>query len=189
MESIWDPIPEEWAKPTKPQPKPSGYERYRLEETCHHEAAHATAAHQLGVPLQNVSVQPGGDSLGHTQLQNRVFSFDKKNSSPAEIEDFVWRHGIICLAGAAGSLLFSGNANWQGASGDLEALDSALQLVASSQIDQDTRKRSLWDEAKKLIDKNASLVNAVADALFEHRSLSGRQVTQVINETKMRTNG
>ncbi len=182
MKSLW--LPE-----GNQQAKPSGFQRFRLEETCHHEGAHATAAHQLGVPLQSVSVVEGGDSLGHTQLKNRLDGLDTNKKSPAEIEDFVRKQGIICLSGAAGSLLFSGMPNWSGASADLEALDSLLLLVTSSQLDRDIRKKRLWDQAKTLIYGNASLVHALADALFQHRTLNSEQVRQVFDEAKAKTKG
>src|SRR4051812_31193107 len=85
------------------QPSPatqqSSYQRYRLEETCHHEASHTVAAHQLKIPFSSVSVMPGADSLGHLTLSKRATTFNPKDMDAAEVDEWIRKHGIVCLAG------------------------------------------------------------------------------------------
>ncbi len=179
-ESLWHDSPNDHPQ----NPKLSSFDRYRLEETCHHEASHVLAAHQLKIPLSRVSVIPGRESLGHTELKNRIDAFNPKTTGPNEVESWVRKHGMVALAGAAGSLGFSNSPNWQGASADLEALDSILMKVAPLQRDREMRAERLWEETKSLIRRDWRLVEAIADALVQHKTLDAKQVREIIEGAK-----
>lgn len=174
--SIWT---QNTAKPETPVKwKPSVYLRYRQKETAHHEAAHAVAAHQLGLPLETVSIVSRGTSLGHTTLAKRANSINPKNMTPAGIEGWVRKHGIICFAGMTGSLFYSGDENRSGASEDIDVLRTILHFVASSEDDANNRANALWKETKSIIWRDWSLVCAVAAALVKSKVLNSAQVSE-----------
>lgn len=183
IESLWE-RPKQTPRASSPTPE-RGIQAYRQRLVAHHEASHGVIAHQLGVPLSVVSIEQGGDSLGHVALSKRASAFDPKHMGLDEVERWVHHHGLIALAGAAGTRRFTGgDPDWGGASEDLAVMRSTLPYVATSPAERKAYENGLWREVKPLVDVNWPLIRAVAQLLIKNKTLNSRQVSDEIERAK-----
>jgi ATP-dependent Zn protease len=169
------------------QPAPQrGIKAYMARRVAHHEGSHAYCAHVLGVPLESATIVPTSGSLGHIVLTKRASTFNPAQMTPAQAETYVRKHSMVGFAGNAGTLRFTGENDWEGASEDLAVTRSIISRVALSDEDGEARFQMYRQEAEQLIKRDWILVCAVADALMQHKTLTGSQVGEVIARAKRR---
>jgi hypothetical protein len=141
--------------------------------TAFHEAGHAVAAFCVRQKVRKASIVPKMDTLGHVVHSPLKFGdnglFD---DSPRGI-DRAEKRIVICYAGPLASRKFQPRSRWKlGGSGDF---DTARMLMAHLQGPDDKYNtlysKLLWRRAELLVDFRWPEINAVAEALIEHRTL------------------
>jgi Peptidase family M41 len=150
--------------------------------TAIHEAGHAVAAFCVRQNVRKASIIPKMDTLGrvtHSPLKfadNGMFDDSLRGGDRAE------KRIVICYAGPLASRKFQPRCRWRiGGSGDF---DTAMVLMAHLQGPDfkynNLYSKLLWRRAELLVDSRWREINAVADALIEHRRLDSKAIEAVI---------
>ena len=133
-----------------------------------HEAGHAVAAFALGVPVRLASIVPDEDGAPHVIW--------------AKIQDFCWQNRVIILL--AGGIA-QRHHNPESRRGDADDLQQAVDTIDRLARPNDHRKwfAALAQEAEDIITRWWPAVEALAEALMQQRTMSGREVTACILKT------
>jgi len=166
---------------------PRGWCRFFLdpdqdEDTAYHEAGHAVAAFALKVPVRQATIVPDGDILGH--VRHSKLGGAGRNPRRAE------RRVIIALAGD----IAERHHNPHRRRGDARDLGKAIDIIDRLARSDDHLKkwfhRKKWlaeleKEAADLIlsDRWWPTVEAVAKALVQRRTLTGKEVASIVAGT------
>lgn len=157
----------------------------KLKETAYHEAGHAVVSVLTRCPVKKATIVPDGECLGE------VFDY----GSPPSIRDdiyggvhnaatrrWLFRELMIFHAGviaAARGMGVKPKSVAPGGRGDFDGLaDDALKAFEDYQAKVDQS----YTEAEKLLVAHWEAVEAVAAALLEHRTLSGKRVRAIVME-------
>lgn len=147
--------------------------------TAFHEAGHAVMAELCGRQVTEVEIL--GDREHTGSVQSLAFPPDPASGalSQAETED-VERQLKIVLAGTVVEAMVTGREDWDETSGDLDAAvrlamrlvddcEDVLPLLADIRADVERDLRRQW-----------TAVEAVAEALMQHKSLTGTEVRKLL---------
>lgn len=147
--------------------------------TAFHEAGHAAMALALDRPVHKVSVLPNLDYLGQCRFGKGVFR-------PSE--DWVEREILISLAGMAAEARHTGRYCRDGATRDLRySRKLALQRATERQLDRYERRMIAKVENLLADDALWRAVEAIAAALMDHGTISGRAARHLYEHATQET--
>jgi len=153
-----------------------------LLSVAYHEAGHAVAAFALGVPVQRATIVPGEESAGHIKhakifprSDSPEWDTSYRNRGRAE------RSVIIFLAGDIAERHHNPKRR-RGDAGDRHAAIRLLDAFARSDDHLQKWFKALMQETDDIITSKRwwPKVEAVAQALVQHRKMSGKEVTACI---------
>ena len=147
--------------------------------TAYHEAGHAVMAQLCGRQITEVEIVGDEDLTGSVQSL-RFADEDPSEHDPAVPTAPVERRLLCTAAGMVAESMVSGRRDWDEACEDLDlAVGLAMKVV-------DDCERVIpfleivREHTEDLLRRNWGAVEALADALIEHRSLSGEEVRQLL---------
>jgi ATP-dependent Zn protease len=154
--------------------------------TAYHEAGHAVAHVKLHRPFRSVSIKKRWQDNGRVNCDPDSDIEDKLHRPDTDKKKLKWlckREIMINEAGANAELISNSmNINsCMGSMSDFEDTRYMQDLAGFSEEDLE----SIQEEAMALIENNWHLVEAVAEALLEHKSLKNRQVRNIIKEASL----
>ena len=162
--------------------KPSKAERQlrKLQATAYHEAGHAVVSLELGRGFKSVSIEPDDNSLG--RIQNTVLPewFSPDLNLDDRHKKWIEREVLIFLAGIAAEHRFAGQNNWKGSGSDFHsAINLASCMFEGSVLEKYVafmleRTRAMISHPRVWVQ-----IQAVAEALLEHRVLSKKRVREI----------
>ena len=159
----------------------------RDEKTAYHEAGHAVARILLRrVPrLRKVTIVSTDDSEGSTHSAH----WPSFNPGSEVDERKVYERIMALLAGPVSEKRFAKRASNVGARSDhARAADLALYVSADEKLANSLLKW-LSVRTEKFVEVNWWAVQAVAEALLEHKTLSGKKAKEVITEAREKMMG
>lgn len=181
----------------------SSSERHKkdIEIAAYHEAGHAVMNYLAGNPIARASIIGSTSGVGGV-----VFQADKDSSVFSTKDEYEWQIKI-CYAGRASEAV-KFNKITDGAGSDItqatkliytycckagmaddyglldiDVLKNVSPFAVPNKIMQDISKK-LMAEAKELIENNYKYVEAIAVQLLEEETLSGDDITKIINTVK-----
>lgn len=149
---------------------------------AYHEAGHAVADYLLpyAPKTKKATIVREGNTLGHV-ISFPLPSFDPENNSDlrtvATMEHFI----IGLLSGMEAEKHYTGNDNYKGARSDY---DQEMDLLSRLDGDPDCAEahfKYLQECTRCLVKNNWKLIEALAAALLEHKTLSGRKVKEILD--------
>jgi len=158
-----------------------------LPGVAHHEAGHAVAAWHFGYSIDFVTIEPAGDFACRC-----IVSPVLKEGAPAETvvkpDDYVKVLEAIdvCLAGHEADAVWTGRQHWSRSRRDRQiAADLAAYLCRHS---AESAALLTWRRigTHAFVVKYTEAIDAVAEALLEHRRLTGNEVRVAINSALSR---
>jgi hypothetical protein len=139
--------------------------------TAYHEASHAVAAFERGLPVTYLSIRPHEDSAGRTK-------FDTHSEALARLDDFSC--AIIKVAGEIGARIATGSTerkfNWFAEGGDTE---DARNLIARLGGDELDARHWAVVRAYALLRVRWEAVEEIAEKLQRHTTVLGEEVSQI----------
>lgn len=154
-----------------------------LRATAYHEAGHAVASYLLRIGLKGASIIPDEDSEGRVRNypQPALARADYGRSAP--MRDRIERLVKVLLAGEITERFISGKKRIT-IHQDHENAVSYLELLVSGDDELSAYLDLLSIQTKKMFAPPGIwlCVEVVADALIEHRTLSGRRLRAIIKE-------
>lgn len=153
--------------------------------TAYHEAGHGVACIVQGHSVATLTIIPGKRSLGH-YVRPSVFGYvcDTRRERRKIARELI----IVCYAGWAAQKRFDPNANEGGSQLDY---DQAFNLSTEfsvfprgiSSIGDDAHDvflKKLRNESSRLVRKHWRAVEALAEELFERRTLNGDAIETIV---------
>lgn len=157
----------------------------RLKRTAYHEGGHAVVSVLTRRQVKKVTIVPDGETLGevvHYGWPPSIIEDTATRASESKSRRWLFREMIIHHAGMIAEAKGTGGmtediVEWGGSDSSTLA-DYVLQAFGDSQKKVDQTKQ----ETKKLLDAHWEAVEAIAAALLEHRTLSGKRVRAIVME-------
>jgi hypothetical protein len=154
----------------------------RLRKTAFHEAGHVVATHLLGKRVKIATLKSDGDNAGSCQGGSFVSAIEWDS------EAMSWRAAqeiIVLFAGREAEKQFTGRRRYNnaGASDDLHKAANFIQRVCGgSAEEQCAYSEWLLIRTRNLLASDLAklLVPAVASALLEKTTLSGKEIESAI---------
>ena len=164
-----------------------------------HEAGHAVVAHELGLPVAEISILAMGEAAGwvNTELRDRLLTRD-------DVERIV----SMTLAGRAADMVLGGGAD-AGASSDIESANTLLRtamldmglygsLATGSNTDLrnwrdegislwtaiNTELGKLYDRAAEIVDRRRGDIFKLVDVLLIERVVTGDRLAEIVGGTE-----
>lgn len=155
--------------------------------TAYHEAGHAVAAWALGARLHRVTITPGQDYAGRVS-RNRSLPESTLYGNPDYARLRMEREIKIALAGAIAQRRAFPHSYWRaGAHTDERNIGEILVCMYPSERkgDDGWRAREYWRQLLKietrwLLDRYWHCVDALAEYLLRHPTLTGHEAKDVI---------
>jgi len=154
--------------------------------TARHEAGHTVLAEILSVPLESVSILPSVGATGHTQLAKKVQTVNLATMPATKRIDFATRLCVVCLGGAASLNVIENRPDWPSAEEDLSVYDSLVPYASTPEEGERTFFFRIFARATVLIEQHQAEVEAVADALIRRKTLSAREVREILHQTRQK---
>jgi len=154
---------------------------------AHHEAGHAVAAWYFGYPIDFVTIDPAED------FACRCIAYPVPNKGAASETDVnpddyvkVLKAIDVCLAGLEADAVCTGRRQWSGSRRDrqLAAALAAYLCRDSAEIAALLTWRRIGTHA--FVVRYTEEIAAVAQALLEHRRLTGNEIRVAINRALSR---
>ncbi len=151
---------------------------------AYHEAGHAVIAYVLHLPHAHVTINHDRES----GTSGRTI-FNRKKPPTACTPSRAFRRELdeidVCLAGPLAQSMFNRRSvrHWQ----STDDFSKAMKLVMAGESDIDTCLRFIKGQmirTERLLRKHWVVVDRVADALLEHRTLDGRHLGEVIKRAR-----
>lgn len=155
-----------------------------LAATAYHEAGHAVMAWALGRNIHKVTIIAGRTPFGLTKLGACELQKGRHKPRKDTFEDEV----LILLAGMVAEARYTGAYCPKGANEDLKAVESLLCSRANSQKQHEKLHRRLLGKTEHLLEDDvlANAVKCVADELIRRKTISGRTVRHLFEESERR---
>jgi hypothetical protein len=172
----------------------------RALRVARHEASHVVVGRALGAAFGGVTIEENLD-LGYSglawgpdfearfsgeasgavieQIVDLMPGDGEARDDTAEIYEHVFARTVELCAGSEGEVLKYGDA-WP-ASDDRKQERQFASLIYSSEEAQDIFIQACAAEARAILRRHADVVDALAAALVEHRTLDGAQIDDVIS--------
>jgi hypothetical protein len=156
----------------------------QLANTAHHEAAHVIVANRLQVKIEEATIVPGRDSLGHIRtnasrlVTKGVFKENVANINRTE------RDIVVCYAGPIASRKHSPRSRWRaGGVNDFKSASLLMSFIGGSDDRYyDLYRKLLWRRAECLVEGNWKAIQHLATVLLERKSLSPREIdAEILN--------
>jgi hypothetical protein len=155
----------------------------RLRRVAVHEAGHAVAAVRFHHGLRRATVEPGEDSLGHilANLLPRSVrrALELEWPTPAQrrrVEGFL----TMLLAGPAAERRLTGRWNHVHAGQDYADAAYVAMRASRDEADMDRQLEAAEDRGVAFADEHWFEIEAVAAALAERGTLTGREVRAIV---------
>lgn len=183
----------------------SNAEKYKrdIETAAYHEAGHAIMNYLAGNPIARASIIGSTSGVG-----GAVFQADKDTSQFTTKAEYEWQIKI-CYAGRASEIITFGEEKMtDGAGSDITQATKYIYMYICKAgmydeyglLDVDVLKtispfavpneamtnlsKKLMSETITLIENNYDLVEAIAKELLDKETISGEDITKIINRTK-----
>ncbi len=156
-----------------------------LWSTAYHEAGHAVMVRYEGFSLRRVTIIPAAEYAGRVKLQNPLrgihLNYDGSDRARLKAERAI----RICLAGPLAQRRFNLK-GWRAYHGrkDFETAFDIIQHLVGSDEEAVAYLKLLDIQSKKILELDHvwGAVEVLASALIEHRKLSGKDATAVIEQ-------
>jgi ATP-dependent Zn protease len=168
------------------------------EATAYHEAGHIVAAYDIGIEVGSSTIVAckATQSLGHTDLRpllescqeyrDAIRAWAQKSGSwtqgqekaRAELMD----QAMMLMAGPVAQTLLTGACLYEVWKRDADK--TVVRCIESDSQDAGALLEEASERAKRLLVQKWFLVEAVADALLKHETLSSAQVEKIVQEGK-----
>ena len=157
------------------------------EKTAYHEAGHIVVAFEMGISVRYVTIRPHGKGiLGNTVLRRNKFT--------PGVNGYV----ILKLAGAVAAQLFRPDtypANYDQALGvmrdagfcdDFQQADDAANALFNTYEEKQIYLQKMIDRTEKLVNSDwcQEAIQAIAEALLEKSTLTGREAKEIYFRAK-----
>jgi len=166
-----------------------GGDSKRLDVVAHHEAGHAMIAYRLGIPVQEVSIQPTESSAGRVWYQQPLAEIIRSGNTSDERRIQMERCAMVCLAGREAQMRF----DFEGLQEDdyrvdLDLVIHALNNFSNCEEEVLTYERLLVVRTRWLFDQPMAweMVTDLAKALLKNETMSGDEVNAVFEEVERR---
>jgi ATP-dependent Zn protease len=149
--------------------------------TAFHEAGHAVVAEVLGrrVKLVQISRRAG---LMRTEVIPKIdLRSPPRNARERRDRE---REVVIYFAGLVAEEGLTGKRNLYGIGSDFSAIHSLLRVNRSDKDDVIAAGGRLYNRTVSLVFRNRPSVERVAEALVQHRQLSGRAVRHILRRSR-----
>jgi ATP-dependent Zn protease len=148
--------------------------RKSLESTAYHEAGHAVIAVAEHILVKHVTIRPGGDAWGHISRRNLIENDEDR------LQRYLPREIRVMLAGLAAEWRFTGRNNFRGASADFNAaVDLAIRVYRPKTAGHYLKFMTSLMKDVVSVPANWCRITAVAEALLERETLTGREVREL----------
>ncbi len=159
----------------------------QLPGVAHHEAGHAVAAWYFGYPIDFVTVDPA-DDFACRCIAPPVPKTGAASATDVKPDDYVkvLKAIDVCLAGREADAVCTGRRQWSGSRRDrrLAVALAAYLCTDSAEIAALLTWRRIGIHA--FVVRYTEEIDAVAQALLEHRRLTGNEVRVAINSALSR---
>ena len=160
-----------------------------LDVVAHHEAGHAMIAYRLGIPVQEVSIQPTESSAGRVWYQQSLAEIIRSGSTSDERRIQMERCAMVCLAGREAQMRF----DFEGLQEDdyqvdLDLVIDALNNFSSCEEEVLIYEKLLVIRTRWLFDQPMAweMVTDLAKALLKNETMSGDEANAVFEEVERR---
>lgn len=150
--------------------------------TAYHEAGHAVMAFALGRKIHKVTIIAGRTPFGIAKLGACELQKGRHKPRRDAFEDEV----LILLAGMVAEARYTGSYCQKGAREDLKLVESLLCNRANSQKQHEKLHRRLLGKTEHFLEDDvlANAVKRVADELIRRKTISGRTVRHLFEESE-----
>lgn len=157
----------------------------REKQVAYHEAGHAVTAVLTRYPVKNATIVPEVESLGHVSHYNLPPSI-KEDCRAGVYEGatrrWLFRSMVSCQAGVIAAAKGIGVNPKHTAEGGIQDFETLVDYAHAAFGDYQEKVYQSYREADKLLDVHWKAVQAVAAALMEHKTLSGKRVRAIVME-------
>lgn len=182
-----------WARMEVSKPEKVGDQRTkngqrayeRLMCTAYHEAGHAVMGHLVNRRLKTMTIVPQSDTLGHCVHHSPWERLNPEFDTGLRIAVKVGEEITVLYAGMLAEKKMSGRYNWIGAENDMRMMSELTDYVAGQESgERRAYQRWLKFRTKRLLQlpPNWLLVEAVAEALLQEKTLSVKRFNRVIRD-------
>ena len=152
-----------------------------MDSTAYHEASHAVAAAELGLPVTVLSIRPAEDSAGRTH-------FDINSEGFRRLDDLACT--VIKVAGEVGARIAAGakrpEFNWFSDDGD--AVDARSFVARAGGDELDTRRLAAL-KAYALLSVRWEAVEEIAAKFQRSKTILGQEVEEIVRKVRLRNLG
>ena len=157
----------------------------QLQSTAVHEAGHAVAASVQGLPINKVTVRGTKDFMG---LATQPSVLMLETSGKRDQNQVVRQYVIMLYAGFEAERCFNPDADGTSSGGDFEQAwdlprEFELPIRGCSYIGDEAYQRyleRLRKQARSLVRKNWGLIRRLAQELLERKTMTGKEVENLI---------
>jgi ATP-dependent Zn protease len=155
-----------------------------LKRRCaaYHEAGHVVIVVHYNLPLMLASIVPG--DAEHTLHHSPLRLLKEYRSSPMRARLAAEKGFHVCLAGAEAVRLIAPDRAGDGVENNHHEAAGFLIMLAEHEDERDAYNDLLCIQLKYLIASYRPAIDAIAVALLERGTLSGRDVRQIIRGTR-----
>lgn len=166
-------------------PRSSRAKPSKLDLVAFHEAGHAVARVVLKRGVRSATIRPGDGNLGHVVR----FPFGEDFMPDVDMRpgdrSLIKREVMAAYSGMVAEAFVTGRWNYAGADSDIHGANNLLSYLVTSDDEIEPLGRVLWIRARNLLCEpmHRAYVEAVADALLTHETLSGPAIRKVVSDT------
>jgi ATP-dependent Zn protease len=158
-----------------------------LISTAYHEAGHVVAAYIECIKLKKATIIPSEDYLGvvvRQRMEKRIRdAFEFGEITPAKrarLESFI----MMSYAGGIAQQKHRGRANHIGSSSDYDNVVDLAMMATGSVEETEAYLKWLYVRTKQVVNVYWYLIEAIAEALLEHQTLSAADIERIMSTTK-----
>lgn len=149
---------------------------------AYHEAGHAIEHVTQNLPFKKVTILPTSGSLGSVDYKLP----NSKNLTEPEKNKILDKLSVISVMGAVAECIYTGEMNLQGSNNDRLYIRGMYQQLGLSDIDSAIRLASItiYQLQKYKNDiKYKTLLNKVAKNLFDKKSMTYKEVKNILDDS------